>query len=105
MWFCNADFMAAQFLNTGNAPSRLSAYEHETVINDSLWSRIASLYREIGTTGVPRPLSVVWSQESDIIQRALHSVFTDEKDAATAMADAAEKIKGIEDSYYASVNK
>lgn len=101
-WFTSTEFMAGQFVNTGNAPSRISSYEHEIITSDPLWSSIASTYQEIGKTGMPRPLSVVWSKESDVIQRALHSVFAGQKDAATAMADAAAEIKVIEDGFKAS---
>ena len=60
------------------------------------------MFLEIAKTGIPRPLSVVWTKESDVIQRALHSVFAGEKDAETAMADAAAEIEKIEQDFKAS---
>ena len=86
----------------GNQPSRISAYDHELIKNDPLWSELCPMFLEIAKTGTPRPLSVVWTKESDVIQRALHSVFTDEKDAATAVADAAAEIEKIEQEFKAA---
>lgn len=101
-WFTSADFMAGQVINLGNQPSRISAYDHELIKNDPLWSELCPMFLEIAKTGTPRPLSVVWTKESDVIQRALHSVFTDEKDAATAVADAAAEIEKIEQEFKAA---
>ena len=101
-WFTSADFMAGQVINSGNQPSRISAYDHELIKNDPLWSEICPMFLEIAKTGIPRPLSVVWTKESDVIQRALHSVFAGEKDAETAMADAAAEIEKIEQDFKAS---
>ena len=101
-WFTSADFMAGQVINFGNQPSRISAYDHELIKNDPLWSEICPMFLEIAKTGIPRPLSVVWTKESDVIQRALHSVFAGEKDAETAMADAAAEIEKIEQDFKAS---
>lgn len=101
-WFTSADFMADQVINSGNQPSRISAYDHGLIKSDPLWSELCPMFLEIAKTGTPRPLSVVWTKESDVIQRALHSVFTDEKDAATAVADAAAEIEKIEQEFKAA---
>jgi multiple sugar transport system substrate-binding protein len=85
-------------LNFGNQPSRQSVYQSDAVKKDPIWSVLAPQFQEIAKTGLPRPLSLVWGQESDELQRALHDVFAGKSTPEQAMASVEEKIKKIEKS-------
>jgi ABC-type glycerol-3-phosphate transport system substrate-binding protein len=50
-------------------------------------------------SGIPRPLSPIWPEQSDVITRAIHKVFTNEMTAEKAMEWANQEVQKIEDAY------
>lgn len=100
-WLSSYDYMLDNLLLRNVQPPRQSVYEAEEVVGNEMLSYVCGILKEAAATGMARPLSVVWNEESDVIQRALHAVFAGNQTAEAAMAWAADEIALIEDSFVA----
>jgi len=86
-------------LTDGTQPSRPKVYDDPEVQANAIWGHLGPIFKQVAATGIPRPLSPIWPQQSDVITRAIHMVFTGQMTAGEAMTFAQAQVKKIEDSY------
>ena len=91
--------LKVELLTAGMTPPRSDVYADSEVANHPIWGQYTDLLVQVAESGIPRPLSPLWPQQSDVIQRAIHKVFLGEMTAEEAMYWADREIQKIEDEY------
>ncbi len=86
-------------VTAGMVASRPATLMHADIRNHPLWGPALPTVLQAVQTGIPRPLSAIWPQQSDKIQQAIHKVFVGEMTADAAMRWADGQIQAIENSY------
>ncbi len=86
----------------GITPPRPDVYDDPELKTNPVWAELGPLFVKAGETGIPRPVSPIWPQQSDVISRAIHKVFVGEMTAQEAMQWAAQEVQQIEDAYVGS---
>jgi multiple sugar transport system substrate-binding protein len=83
----------------GSPPSRAAVYNYPEISEDPVWGYLAPVLMQAAQSGIPRPLSPIWPEQSDVITRAIHKVFINEMTAKEAMEWANQEVQGVEDAY------
>lgn len=85
-------------LIAGMVPSRPDVLVDADIRAHKYWGPAIPTVLQAVQTGIPRPLSPIWPQQSDKIQQAIHKVFVGEMTADAAMKWAQDEIQKIENS-------
>jgi multiple sugar transport system substrate-binding protein len=83
----------------GTQPTRPAVYDDPETKAHPVWGHIGPVLMQSAISGIPRPLSPIWPEQSDVITRAIHKVFTNEMTAEKAMEWANQEVQKIEDAY------
>lgn len=95
----SVDSLKMAFLTDGIPPGRPDVFSEPEIEAHPVWGTVAPTLIKAVDTGIPRPLSPIWPQQSDAITRAIHKVFVKEMTADEAMKWAHEEVQKIEDAY------
>ncbi|MCC3145606.1 ABC transporter substrate-binding protein [Halanaerobium sp. Z-7514] len=91
-YITNEEAQIENALNTGRLPTLKSVYNSEKVLEE--YPHFEELY-DVFINAKPRPVSPMYSQISEVMQREIHSVITGSKNSNEALRDAHNEIENM----------
>jgi ABC-type glycerol-3-phosphate transport system substrate-binding protein len=95
--FANESVMETLFREGGYIPPVPSVTENADEETAGVMSRFKDTLAVVGQNTVPRPVTVVWPDESPLISDEIHAAYTGDKAPSTAMSDLVGELEDAED--------
>lgn len=90
------EFQAFQFNATGNIPPKTPVLESDEVQDHSFFGDYMDTYEVAAENPIPRPVTSIYFQQSDVIAQEVHNVLSQDKSPEEGMEDLEEQLLTIE---------